>query len=128
MPISAVLFYGGAHPPPTNASATPHMYNVTVADTLVYLPTPSSGHQRGTARVVTSAGNQSADGATGALHDASDDVSFEFVGLPESLMTGFHFDNITIVGEANKGWTCSYTQGFTFTHVSPMPSTASGCL
>eukprot|EP00041_Stephanoeca_diplocostata_P035329 m.1241530 g.1241530 ORF g.1241530 m.1241530 type:complete len:487 (+) comp24680_c0_seq1:354-1814(+) len=111
MPISASLYYGGAHPPPTNASATPHMHAVSFVDVVVHLPVP---HPRIRERTVP--------------HPRTQGVSFQFIGLAESLLSDFRFDNVSILGSANNGWQCSYTDGFVFTAVTPMPSQSSGCL
>lgn len=73
MPFSASMFYEG-NIPRTNASATPKIYNVLVANLSVYLPKPSQPSKE----------------------VASTKASFQFLGLPESLMRDFHFSNVTV--------------------------------
>ena len=55
-------------------------------------------------------------------------VSFQFLGLPESKMRDFHFQNITVRSGKAHGWQCMNTSGFTFEGVSPAPTASSGCL
>eukprot|EP00039_Didymoeca_costata_P010092 m.134889 g.134889 ORF g.134889 m.134889 type:complete len:465 (+) comp14705_c0_seq2:71-1465(+) len=97
-PMSASLYYS-SNPPPTNATATPHMYNVRFEDSLIYLPP--------------------------AVESAKS--SFQFIGLPESQLKNFSFQNITVVNGVSNGWVCTDTQDFTFSDVIPAPSKLSGC-
>jgi hypothetical protein len=54
--------------------------------------------------------------------------SWEFIGLNESIMRDFSFENITIVSGVQNGWSCQYTQGFTFKNVSHPPLASSNCI
>ena len=83
--------------------------------------------------------------------------TFQFLGLPESLMSDFLFEDITTIqqqptdslslptveaaaaagversggggnGGGGGGWQCENTSGFSFKNVVPMPTKDSGCL
>ena len=110
MPISASMFYGS---PPTychpacNASATPHVHHVLFKNLTFFLPT------------------------TGAQPQAVKATpSFQFTGVPESPMSDFHFEDLTVssAGGASHGWQCANVTGFTFERVLPAPTAASGCM
>eukprot|EP00037_Helgoeca_nana_P028499 m.335423 g.335423 ORF g.335423 m.335423 type:complete len:463 (-) comp27770_c0_seq4:1076-2464(-) len=107
-PFSASLFYSGT-PPPTNASATPHFYDVTLENVTVFPP-------------------------VAATKPREQRATFSFIGLPESRMTNFRFTNVTVVpGPAgvyaqSSGWTCTDVTGFTFSSMTPPLATSSTCL
>ena len=56
------------------------------------------------------------------------DVSFQFIGLPESLMRDFRFEDIALKSGKSHGWQCGDVSNFSFKNVEPMPSQESGCL
>lgn len=102
MPISASMFYGQPVPP-TNASATPEVYDVTFSDLEMWMPTVATENHK------------------------ESGLSFQFLGLPESVMRDFEFTRIKTHGTTN-GWQCKNTSGFRFFGVQPMPSQDSGCI
>ena len=98
-PISASLFYEGS-PPPTNASATPEVYGVAVRNATIAMPA-AVAKRRGL---------------------------FQFVGLPESPLRAFHFEDVRVVSGSVGGqtgddaWSCTDTAGFTFAgNITPAP-------
>jgi hypothetical protein len=54
--------------------------------------------------------------------------SFQFLGLPESMMRDFRFKNIRVHSGVSHGWQCQNVSGFSFSDVVPAPTTKSGCL
>ena len=107
----------GANIPPTNASATPKVYDVLFSNLDLYLSEET-------------AESEPEPAAVGALERAgkSSKPSFEFLGLPESVMRDFRFEKIAVRSGKSHGWHCSNTSGFSFDSVTPMPSRDSGCL
>lgn len=107
-PFSASLFYSGT-PPPTNASATPHFYDVTLENVTVFPP-------------------------VAATKPREQRAAFSFIGLPESRMTNFRFTNVTVVPAPagvhaqSSGWACTDVTGFTFSSMTPPLATSSTCL
>ena len=107
-PISASLYYSG-NPPPTNASATPHMHSVTFSNLTIHLPAQSTKTKDPPAAIT-------------------------WIGLPESLMTNFTFRDIAVLPTPSgmypkvQGWACTNVSGFVFDNVTPPPDGASHCL
>jgi len=104
MQISSSMYYGGASPP-GNKSSTPQIYGVLFRNLSLYLPavplsTPSK----------------------------TSGPSFQFLGLPESLMRDFRFEDIRVHSGASQGWQCQNVSGFSFVGVDPAPTKGSGCL
>ena len=104
----------GANIPPTNASATPKVYDVLFSNLDLYLSEETAESEPESA-------------AADALERAGK-PSFEFLGLPESVMRDFRFEKIAVRSGKSHGWHCSNTSGFSFDSVTPMPSRDSGCL
>ena len=108
MPISASMLYGVppayCHPA-CNASATPHVHDVTFQNLTFFLRDADEAKPSGAK------------------------PSFQFQGLPEAPMTDFHFEDLTVssAGGASRGWQCTDVKGFTFERVVPKPTSASGC-
>ena len=105
MPISSSMYYGGASPP-GNQSSTPQMYDVLFKNLSLHLP------------------------STVALSSPSKPVSpsFQFLGLPESLIRDFRFQDIRVHSGQSHGWQCQNVSGFSFSDVVPPPTKESGCL
>jgi hypothetical protein len=100
MPFSAAMFYGGGDLPLGNKSSTPEVHDVHFSNSAVHLM---------------------------AKQPSKSKPTWSFVGLNESHMRNFVFENITIVNGAQNGWSCKYTEGFVFKNVSHPPSASSGC-
>lgn len=107
-PFSASLFYSDSRGP-TNASATPHFYDVALTNISVHLP-------------------------VGPQKPKTLKPAFNWVGLPESKMQDFRFRNITVAPvppgsfAQSWGWSCTDVSGFSFDSVSPPPEPSSKCL
>jgi hypothetical protein len=114
MPISSSMFYGGSAPP-GNRSSTPQVYSCRFSNLTFFLMGGGTG----------------ADGGAESSRRRSRSrpkPSFQFLGLPESLMRDFHFEDLTVHAGESHGWQCHNVSGFTFKNVNPAPTTASGCL
>ena len=105
MPFSASMFYG-ASSPPGNQSSTPQVYDVLFQNLSLHLPTAAEESE----------------------YEAGSGVSFQFLGLPESLMRDFRFENIHVANGQSHGWECQNVSEFTFSDVTPAPTAKSGCL
>ena len=128
MPISASLFYSG-NPAPTNASATPHVYDVRVENVTIYMLPKLETRAGGAGRVQRRPKGRQQSGAIPTDAGPSyPKTTFQFIGLSESVMHDVSFDGVKVVGGVSHGWYCEHTRGFTFKDVSPMPSKESGCM
>lgn len=69
-------------------------------------------------------------GAAGAVGSPPSDPSFQFLGLPESLLRDFRFEDVALKSGRSHGWQCNNvdTKAFSFKNVDPMPTQKSGCL
>ena len=124
MPISASLFYSG-NPVPTNASATPQVYDIAVQNVTIYLPKAAAA----AAATAAAAANPDEVGTDGdGSKQKYPKTTFQFIGLDESVMRNVSFEGIKVVGGASHGWYCEHTAGFTYKDVAPMPDKNSGCL
>ena len=99
--FSASLFYGADDPKaPTNRSATPEMFAVTLSNATIRLPPQATGYAKGL---------------------------FQFIGLNESKLRDFHFADVRVVSGATSAtgdaaWDCTETTGFSFSgNVTPAP-------
>ena len=115
MPISASMFYGSNGGGPGNESSTPKVYGCHFSNLSIYMPPKAPAPAGVAARVAAAAGK-----STGQ--------SFQFLGLPESVMHDFRFEDITVLSGHSQGWQCVNTSHFSFVNVHPAPTAESGCL
>jgi hypothetical protein len=109
MPVSASMFYGSSdNDGPGNRSSTPTVRDCVFSNLSIYLP----AHAASTPSTISS----------------KPKPSFQFLGLPESLMSGFHFADITVHSGESHGWQCVNTSSFSFDQISPAPAADSGCV
>jgi hypothetical protein len=109
MAISASMYYGGASPP-GNKSSTPQVYGCLFKNLSIYLPPAATA---------------TATAASPSKPKTS--PSFQFLGLPESLMRDFRFEGIRVISDDSQGWQCQNVSGFQFSDIDPMPTKMSGC-
>jgi len=156
---AVAVFYGIAEPgcvPRCNESATPHVHSFIFRNLSLYLPKHQHQHQQGQHGQQQRWGQEEGEEQEGGEGKGSK-PTFQFLGLPESLMSDFLFEDITTIqqqptdslslptveaaaaagversgGGGNGGgggrWQCENTSGFSFKNVVPMPTKDSGCL
>lgn len=120
MPISASMFYGSKDGGPGNESSTPKVYDCRFSNLSIYMP-PAVNGEPAVAATTPAAGVEAAAGTNTGQ-------SFQFLGLPESVMHEFVFEDITVLSGHSHGWQCVNTSRFSFTNVHPAPTAESGCL
>ena len=166
---AVAVFYGTAEPgcvPRCNESATPHVHSFIFRNLSLYLPNHQHQHQQGQHQQghqhqqgQHQQGQQGQEGMEGEEQEGrgkggkGSKPTFQFLGLPESLMSDFLFEDITTTvqqqptdtnslslptgversggggnGGGGGGWQCENTTGFSFKNVVPMPTKDSGCL
>lgn len=96
--LSASMFYSNDLPP-TNATATPQIHDVSFENVAAYM--------------------HGEDGRSGK--GGGENFALQFIGLAEQAMQRFAFTNVSVTG-ANDGWQCQHTEGFSFSgSVVPVP-------
>ena len=120
MPISVSMFYGSlcelcvathrclmlvgrGSSAKTNTSDTPRVYDVQFRNLTMFLPSADATRRQST-------------------------PTFQFLGLHDSPLSDFRFEDIKVVSGHFAGWQCVNTSRFSFERVDPAPEPGSGCI